>query len=204
MPNKLPHFEDANRILFKIVVGPFDNNSYVLACRKTGIAALVDAANEPERILDVASEFDLRYVLTTHGHHDHVQAVTEVRERTGAAVGIHRADASSIPSGPDFYIEHEQIFEIGNVSLKALHTPGHTPGSTCFVTEGLLFSGDTLFPGGPGNTWGNRDAFATIIESIKTSLFVLPETTLVLPGHGLDTTIGAEKPHLDEWIERGW
>lgn len=204
MVRQLPHFEDEQKVLYKLVVGAYDNNCYVLACKQTGQAVIVDAADEADRLLDVASGHDVRYVLITHGHHDHVQAVPEVRNRTGAAVGVHRADASSIPSGPDFFIEDGQIFEVGNVRLEARHTPGHTPGSTCFVAEGVLFSGDTLFPGGPGNTFGNREAFEKIIESIKNSLFTLPDSTLVLPGHGLDTTIGAEKPHLQEWVQRGW
>ncbi len=94
--------------------------------------------------------------------------------------------------------------EVGNLSLRVLHTPGHTPGGVCYLTGRHLVSGDTLFPGGPGNTWGNRDAFDQIIESISTKLFVLDDDTAVYPGHGADTSIGAERPQLDEWVERGW
>lgn len=201
---RLPHFEDENKVLVKLVVGPFDNNSYLLACRRTGEAVMIDAADEADRLSDAVGDFDLRLVLTTHGHRDHVQAVSEVRRRTGASVGIHAADAHSIASGPDFHIEDRRIYEVGNLRIEALHTPGHTPGSCCFVVDELLFSGDTLFPGGPGNTWGDKAAFAEIVDSIESSLFTLPDATLVLPGHGLDTTIGAEKPQLASWIERGW
>lgn len=204
MAQRPHHFEDEKKVLLKLVVGTFDNNSYLLVCRQTGEAVMIDAAAEPDRLMDAAAGFDLRLVVTTHGHHDHVQAVPEVRRRSGARIGIHEADAHSISSGADFYIEDRQVFEVGNLSIEARHTPGHTPGSTSFVVDELLFSGDTLFPGGPGNTWGDPKAFAQIIESIETSLFTLPDETIVLPGHGLDTTIGAERPQLASWVERGW
>ncbi len=198
------HFEDEKKLLFKLVVGQFDNNAYLLVCRRTKTAAIIDAADEADRLLEAASDFDIRYIFTTHGHNDHVQAVEEIRKRTGAKVGIHAADADAIPQGADFYIEDRQVFDIGDIRLEARHTPGHTPGSTCFVADELLFSGDTLFPGGPGNTWGDKKRFEQIIESIEKSLFVLPDETIVLPGHGLDTTIGTERPQLPAWVERGW
>ncbi len=204
MSRRITHFEDDEKVLLKLVVGGFDNNSYLLACRQTGAAVLIDAADEADVLLEAASEFDFKMVLTTHGHHDHVQAVPEVRRRAGVPVGIHRGDAASLPGGADFFIEDGQVFEVGKLKVEARHTPGHTQGSTCFVVGKLLFSGDTLFPGGPGNTWGSRRAFEQIIASIERALFVLPDETIVLPGHGLDTTIGEEKPHLSEWVERGW
>ncbi len=204
MSRRVTHFEDDEKVLLKLVVGSFDNNSYLLACRQTGAAVLIDAADEADLLVESASEFDLRMVLTTHGHHDHVQAVPEVRRLAGVPVGIHRGDAASLPGGADFFIEDGQVFEVGKLEVEARHTPGHTQGSSCFVVGELLFSGDTLFPGGPGNTWGSSRAFEQIIASIERALFVLPDETIVLPGHGLDTTIGEERPHLSEWMERGW
>jgi glyoxylase-like metal-dependent hydrolase (beta-lactamase superfamily II) len=143
-------------------------------------------------------------VLTTHGHWDHIQAVTALRD-AGIEVGVASADAEMLPSY-DFTIPDDDVLTVGALRLHAVHTPGHTPGSTCFLLEGhpVLFSGDTLFPGGPGNTKFENASFSEIITSIDRRLFTLPPETLVLPGHGLDTTIGTERPHLDEWIERGW
>lgn len=198
------HFEDADVRVDKIVVGPFENNVFVLRSKATGDAVLVDAANEHELLLEVTRATGVRRVLTTHGHWDHIQAVTAVRD-AGIDVGIATQDAEMLP-GYDFTIPDDDVIEVGDLRLRTIHTPGHTPGSTCFVVEGkpLVFSGDTLFPGGPGNTKFENASFEQIIESIDRRLFTLPADMLVLPGHGLDTTVGTERPHLDEWIARGW
>lgn len=201
---RIPHYETADVRIDKLVVGPFENNVFVLRCRSTGEAVLVDAANEHELLLEVSRATGVRRVLTTHGHWDHIQAVEAVRE-AGIDVGIAAADAAMLPAY-DFTIPDEDVVEVGDLRLGTIHTPGHTPGSTCFRLEGhpVLLSGDTLFPGGPGNTFGSADAFAEILQSIDRRLFTLPAEILVLPGHGLDTTIGTERPHLDEWAARGW
>jgi glyoxylase-like metal-dependent hydrolase (beta-lactamase superfamily II) len=188
----------------KLIVGPFENNVFVLRCKGTGEAVIIDAANEHELLLEVSRATGVRRVLTTHGHWDHIQAVTALRD-AGIEVGVASADAEMLPSY-DFTIPDDDVLTVGALRLHAVHTPGHTPGSTCFLLEGhpVLFSGDTLFPGGPGNTKFENASFSEIITSIDRRLFTLPPETLVLPGHGLDTTIGTERPHLDEWIERGW
>jgi len=180
-----------------------DNNVFVLRCRETGDAVLLDAANEHERLLELCQDLGVRTVLETHGHWDHIQAVPEVRN-AGYEVGVAAADAEMLDAY-DYLLEDESVVEVGRLRLHTLATPGHTPGSMCFRLEGspLLFSGDTLFPGGVGNTKFGGD-FPTIVESVSSRLFALPEDTLVLPGHGDDTNIGTERPHLDEWIERGW
>ena len=199
------HYQDERAEITRVVVGPMANNVFFLRCRKTGDALMVDAANEAERLLDLSRELNVRRIITTHGHWDHIQAVPEVRE-AGFAVGIGQEDADMLPAY-DFTIADGESIEVGELRIKAIHTPGHTPGSTCFKLEGspVLFSGDTLFPGGPGNTMGNAENFATIIESVDKLLFAaLPDDTIVMPGHGDDTTIGTERPHLQEWIERGW
>jgi len=197
------HFEDARIRLEKIVVGPYENNVFVLRDKSTGAGVLLDAANEHDLLIPVAKAAGVRRVLTTHGHWDHVQAVTAARD-AGIDVGVGPADAAMLP-GYDFVVHDGDVIEVGELRLHAIHTPGHTPGSVSFVLEGwpILFSGDTLFPGGPGNTTAGGD-FPTIIRSIDERLFTLPADTLVLPGHGLDTTIGAERPHLQEWVDRGW
>lgn len=198
------HWSDTDVEVHRVVVGPYDNNVFVIRCRHTGDAVLLDAANEHERLLELCRRLGVRTVLETHGHWDHIQAVPAVRD-AGYEVGVTEADASMLPSY-DYLLTDDSRITVGRSSLHTITTPGHTPGSICFklVDKPLLFSGDTLFPGGPGATHFDHGDFTTIIESIDRRLFTLPPETLVLPGHGDDTTIGTERPHLDEWIDRGW
>ena len=200
------HWANADLEVHKLVVGPFDNNVFVIRCRDTGDAVLIDAANEHEQLLELCRRLDVRRVLETHGHWDHIQAVPALRE-AGYEVAVTAADAPMLKDvGYDVFLDDAEVIEVGNLRLHAIHNPGHTPGSISFHVEGtpLLFTGDTLFPGGPGNTKFDGGAFGTIIESIDSRLFTFPANTVVLPGHGVDTTIGAERPHLQEWVERGW
>jgi glyoxylase-like metal-dependent hydrolase (beta-lactamase superfamily II) len=199
------HFEDSQAEIHKLVVGPVDNNVFVLRCKQTGEAVLLDAANEHDKLLELCQRLGVRKVLETHGHWDHIQAVPQVRD-AGYEVGVTAADAGMLPSY-DFVLEDDSVVEVGRLRLHTIHTPGHTPGSMCFLVEGspVLFSGDTLFPGGPGATKYEGGHFPTIIQSIEDRLFArLPKDTIVMPGHGDDTTIGTERPHLQEWIDRGW
>lgn len=197
------HHDDSRAEVHKVVVGPLDTNVFVLRCKETGEAVLIDAADDPDQLLGLCRDLGVRRILETHGHFDHVGAVPAMRA-AGYEVGIHSGDESMI-SGHDFTIEDGDVFDVGRLRLVALTTPGHTPGSTSFLLEesSLLFGGDTLFPGGPGATRPPGD-FATIIRSIEERLFTLDPDTVVLPGHGDDTTIGTERPHLQEWVERGW
>jgi glyoxylase-like metal-dependent hydrolase (beta-lactamase superfamily II) len=199
------HFEDHQAVIHKVVVGPYANNVFVLRCKQTGEAVLLDAANEHELLLDLCRDLGVAKVLETHGHWDHIQAVPAVRE-AGYQVGVTEGDAAMLPSY-DFILSDESVIEVGRLRLHTIHTPGHTPGSMCFRLEGspVLFSGDTLFPGGPGNTRFSGADFATIIRSIEDRLYSpLGRETIVMPGHGRDTTLGQEIPHLQEWIDRGW
>ena len=195
---------DEQAEIHEVVVGPWDNNVFVLRCKQTGDALLVDAANEHERLLELCKALGVRQVIETHGHFDHIGAVTQVRD-AGYRVAVTAEDAAMLPSYDDI-LEDESVLEVGRLRLHTILTPGHTPGSMCFKLEGspVLFSGDTLFPGGPGNTEGDAGRFAQIIEQVDRKLFTLPPETIVLPGHGGQTTVGAERPHLDEWVERGW
>jgi glyoxylase-like metal-dependent hydrolase (beta-lactamase superfamily II) len=198
------HYESTAVRVDKVVVGPYENNAYVVRCKGTGKAILVDAANEHELLVPLCRALGVRRVLTTHGHFDHIQAVEACRD-AGIDVGVAAEDAKMLPSY-DFVIGDDDVIEVGDLRLTAIHTPGHTPGSTSFLLDGepLLFTGDTLFPGGPGNTMFEGASFDQIIASIDRRLFTLPADLLVLPGHGLDTTVGEERPHLQEWIDRGW
>jgi glyoxylase-like metal-dependent hydrolase (beta-lactamase superfamily II) len=197
-------WQDERAEIHMVVVGPMDNNVYVLRCRETGEAVLLDAANEHDKLLDLCKALDVRKVLETHGHWDHIQAVPAMRD-AGYSVAVTPEDAGMLPSY-DELLEDDSVIEVGRLRLTTIHTPGHTPGSMSFELDGapILFSGDTLFPGGPGTTKFEGGDFPTIIESIDRRLFTLPEEMIVLPGHGDRTTIGAERPHLQEWIDRGW
>ncbi len=198
------HWEDEQAEIHKLVVGPIANNVFVLRCKQTGEALLIDAANEHDKLLELCRRLNVGQVIETHGHWDHIQAVPQLRD-AGYQVHITAEDADMLPSY-DQLLEDDSAIDVGRLRLHTIQTPGHTPGSICFRLEGspVLFSGDTLFPGGPGNTATDLGDFDTIIESIDRKLFTLPQDTLVLPGHGDDTTIGTERPHLQEWIDRGW
>lgn len=199
------HWSDSRAEIHKVVVGPIDNNVFVLRCKETGDAVLLDAANEHDRLLELCRDLGVRKVLETHGHWDHIQAVPAVRD-AGYEVGVTAEDAAMLDAY-DFVLEPDSMLEVGRLRLRTIHTPGHTPGSMCFKLEHapVLFSGDTLFPGGPGATQYEGGDFPTIIRSIEDELFAtLDADVVVMPGHGDDTTIGAERPHLQEWIDRGW
>ena len=200
------HWADSRLQIHRVVVGPYDNNVFVLRCRETGEAVLIDAANEHEQLLQLCQRLGVRRVLETHGHWDHIQAVPAIRE-AGYEVGVMSADAAMLNDvGYDVFIHDTQVIEVGRLRLHAIHNPGHTPGSVSFRVEGapLVFTGDTLFPGGPGNTSFEGGSFSTIIDSLDNRLFTLPAETIVMPGHGVSTTIAAERPHLQEWVDRGW
>jgi len=191
--------------VYRFVVGPVDNNVYVVRCRRTGEATLIDAANEHDRLLRVARSLGVTSVLETHGHWDHIGAVAEVRD-AGIDVWVRAEDAHLLPSY-DHLLDDDVEHVVGHLRLRTLHTPGHTPGSLCFslVDTPLLFSGDTLFPGGPGATHFEGGSFPTIMTSIEERLFrPLADDVIVWPGHGAATTIGTERPHFDEWVARGW
>lgn len=197
------HYEGDDLIVRKIEVGDMENNVYVLECPATHEGFLIDGCFDPDKILAGAEGAQIVGILQTHGHGDHVQALPALKEKLGVPVYAHPGDDYPIPIDQQMSDGDELKFGKDHV-VKVLHTPGHTPGGTCFLTGKHLISGDTLFPGGPGNTWGNTEAFKQIIEMVEAKLFTLPDETIVYPGHGKDTTIGTEKPHLQEWKDRGW
>lgn len=205
MADTVIDYQDTAVEVHRVVVGPVENNVYIVRCRETGDSLLIDAANEHDLLLELCRDLNVRQVVETHGHWDHIQAVEAVRD-AGIDVAVTQADAGMLPSY-DQILEDESSVQVGRLRVATIATPGHTPGSMCFAVEGtpLLFTGDTLFPGGPGNTSFENADFATIIRSIDGRLFAaFGADTLVLPGHGAGTTIGTESPHLDEWVARGW
>jgi glyoxylase-like metal-dependent hydrolase (beta-lactamase superfamily II) len=198
-------YDDARVEVHQVVVGPVDNNVNIIRCKRTGAGLLIDAANEHDLLLELCQQFGVTKVIETHGHWDHIQAVEPLRA-AGIEVAVTKQDAAMLPSY-DLIIDDDAAIYVGDLLISTIATPGHTPGSICFKVEGtdLLFTGDTLFPGGPGNTFGDADAFTQILHSIEERLFKkFDADTVVLPGHGSATTLGAEHPFFDEWAARGW
>lgn len=193
----------------KIEVGPFENNAYFLRCKRTGEVLLIDAANEADRLLEVLGEDPLVRVVTSHQHQDHWQALADVTAATGAPVAAHPADAPALPVAVTELVNDDDVVTVGAVQLRAIHLVGHTPGSIALLYDGPdrphLFTGDCLFPGGPGNTFGDAEKFTSLMDDLERKVFgPLPDSTWIYPGHGKDSTIGVERPHLREWRERGW
>jgi glyoxylase-like metal-dependent hydrolase (beta-lactamase superfamily II) len=187
----------------KVAVGPYNNNAYLLRSGATQV--LVDAAAEPDTLLGVIGD-SLDAVITTHQHGDHWQALDAVVSATGATRVGGREDADGIPVRTDVLVDDGDVIRIGDIELTAIHLVGHTPGSIALLYRGTqLFTGDCLFPGGVGNTQKDPARFASLYTGVVEKIFdQLPDETWVYPGHGKDTTLGAERPHLDEWRERGW
>ena len=190
------------------------NNAYLLRCNATGEQVLIDAAAEPERLLPLIGDAGLTTVVTTHRHWDHHRALAAVAEATGAEVVAGVPDAAEITSQTGVPVtrpvEHGDTIAVGDCTLEVIALAGHTPGSIALLYDDPsghphLFTGDSLFPGGVGNTFGDEAAFAQLVDEVETKVFDrLPDDTWFYPGHGNDSTIGAERPHLPQWRARGW
>lgn len=197
--------------IVKVSVGPMDNNAYLVTCSRTGETLLIDAANDAPVLLELIEKDapKLSLIVTSHQHFDHWQALEEVAKVTGAPTAAHQLDAEPLPVRPDRILAHGDTVDIGELSFDVIHLQGHTPGSVALALDGAdesthLFTGDCLFPGGPGRTT-RPDEFESLMGGLETEVFArYGDNTVVYPGHGDDTKLGAERPHLAEWRERGW
>ncbi|MCR8899504.1 MBL fold metallo-hydrolase [Gordonia sp. GONU] len=200
--------------IVKLSVGPMDNNVYVVTSKATGDQLIIDAANDADTIIATLDAIGGKpaLIFTTHQHHDHVQALAAVAQHTGVPTAAGRFDAPELPVTPDRLVDDGDVIEIGDLRFEAIHLVGHTPGSIALALTDTgsdgdtvhLFTGDCLFPGGIGKTWKPED-FDTLIEDVSTKLFDrFGDSTVVYPGHGKDTTLGAERASVPEWRERGW
>ncbi|WP_327694112.1 MULTISPECIES: MBL fold metallo-hydrolase [unclassified Streptomyces] len=196
-------------MITKVAVGPMNNNAYLLRCRATDEQLLIDAANDAHTLITLIGDDGIASVVTTHQHGDHWQALAEVVEATGARTYAGRDDAEGIPVPTDVPVADGDTIRVGRVELTARHLVGHTPGSIALVYDDPhghphVFTGDCLFPGGPGRTT-RPEEFNSLMGGLETKLFdVLPDETWIYPGHGNDTSLGTERPHLAEWRARGW
>ena len=203
----------ADLTITKISVGPMDNNAYLLVCRHTGDALLIDAANDPPRLADLLGDGPdrprLRSIVTTHSHRDHWGALGAIAGQTGANLYAGTEDAAALPVPTDVPLEQGDTVPVGDCALSVIKLRGHTPGSVALVYaepggRHHLFTGDSLFPGGPGRTTAPED-FTSLMDDLEQRVFdVLDDETWVYPGHGDDTTLGRERPQLAEWRARGW
>jgi glyoxylase-like metal-dependent hydrolase (beta-lactamase superfamily II) len=194
--------ELGNLTITKVSVGPMDNNAYLLS--SGGELLMIDAANDAATLLNLIGDRQLNTIVTTHRHADHWQALSEMVEKTGAESTAHIDDAAEIPVVNEDLRDGETV-TVGDCELEVIQLVGHTPGSIALLYETHLFTGDSLFPGGVGNTHGNKDDFESLINDVEHKLFDrLPDNTWFYPGHGKDSTLGAERPHLAEWRQRGW
>ncbi|MFJ6196479.1 MBL fold metallo-hydrolase [Micromonospora sp. NPDC092111] len=209
-PGGPPAVRELDRLtVTKVSVGPMDNNAYLLRCRATGAQVLVDAANEAPRLLDLIGDRGLTAVVTTHRHMDHWVALEEVVAKTGARALVHADDADGLPIGAESLADGDTV-AVGEQTLDVIHVKGHTPGSIALLYRDPagtphLWTGDSLFPGGIGNTDRDPERFGQLIDDVEHKLFDrLPDGTWFYPGHGRDSTLGAERPSLPQWRARGW
>lgn len=201
----------AGLVIAKIAVGPMNNNAYLLRCVETGEGLLIDAAAEADRLADFVRlrGSGIQQVLTTHRHRDHWSALSEVVSLTGSATLAGAADADQLPVPIGRRLEHEDVVKVGRAQLQIIALRGHTPGAIAVRYDepgarAHLFTGDSLFPGGVGRTGSPAD-FTSLLDDVEQRVFrELPDDTWIYPGHGADTTLGAERPQLPEWRARGW
>ena len=197
----MPIFYDKKIRIFKTSCGPYDNNAYLIVSPDTNEGIIIDAPMEPEVLLQEALNIDVKYILITHRHQDHLAGLSTIREKTGALIGVHGEDAEALPMEADLLLKDQDNIVVANINMTVLHTPGHTPGSVCYLVEDNIFSGDTLFPGGPGHS-SSAGKLSQTINSITEKLFVLPDSLSLLPGHGKEGVLGVSKEEYKLFASR--
>jgi glyoxylase-like metal-dependent hydrolase (beta-lactamase superfamily II) len=193
--------KDDRILIERLSLGPFGTNSYLLICQKTGASVIVDAPGDAEKVIKQLEETHPKYILMTHNHMDHIDALAALKSAFNVPLAAHEEDAGVLPVKPEQFLNDDDTISFGEIQLKVLHTPGHTPGSLCFLTDSYLISGDTIFPGGPGKTWSPED-FKKIVESLTNRIFTLPDETQVYPGHGNATVLKKEKYEFEVFSSR--
>jgi glyoxylase-like metal-dependent hydrolase (beta-lactamase superfamily II) len=194
-------YDDGKIKIKKLKIAPYGTNCYIVACPTTGKGIIIDTPGAAARILRESKEVHIRFIIITHTHFDHLGAFAALRKTLGVPAVVHSAEAAKLPFPADSLLDGGETINFGTLSLAVLYTPGHSPGSICLYSPGHLFSGDTLFPGGPGNTPNSR-SFKQITQSITQKLFALPDNTKVYPGHGPGTTLGQEKQNYASFASR--
>jgi len=183
---------DEEKEILRLETKPFGTNAYMIICRETAEAVLIDAPGSAEIIKERLEENRVRFILMTHGHMDHSVDLEELQRDLGATLAVHEDDAEQLPVKADRFLAGGEIINCGSLELETIHAPGHTPGSLCFRIESYLISGDTVFPGGPGKT-PSPEAFKQIVASIENKIMTLPDETVILPGHGEKTDLKTER-----------
>lgn len=197
----MPLFYDKEVKIYKTSCGPFDNNAYLIVSPQTGEGIIIDAPMGPGELLEEAQGTQVKAILITHNHQDHLAGLKEMVDATGAPVKAHSEDAATLPVSPNGLVKDGDVITVGTIEMKVIHTPGHTPGSICYLVGQHLFSGDTLFPGGPGRS-RSPESLQQIIKSITEKLYLLPDDTFLLPGHGENSILGVSKEEYQIFAER--
>lgn len=193
--------KDENIQIEKLSLGPYETNTYIVTCLKTKAGAVIDAPGDAGKVLEATKSIDVKYILMTHNHMDHTGAMSELKSALGVPIAAHEADAGHMPVKPDMLLKNGDTLSMGDLEIRMIHTPGHTPGGLCFYTGDYLLAGDTIFKDGPGRT-NSPSALKQIIESITQKIFTLPDDTQIFPGHGDSTVLKEEKDKYDVFASK--